>query len=423
MIDLREYKKTQFPDRFLFGVATAGQQVEGNNCSWHDDPKYYGKENYTGVPWVPAGRAMDSYNRYEDDIALAKRMHLDAFRLSIEWSRIEPEQGQIKPEEIAHYVHILERLHEEGMKTIVTLHHVSHPIWFHDQGAFRTMENLSYFLHYVETIMPHIAPFADYILVLNELNIPFEYSIEERMNMLQYHAHAYHRIKQYTDAPVSSTISYSFKEPFRGSFDRADQVLADYVDWVENEFFFHAVRTGEIIMPYHEAVICPELKDSMDFWAVNTYIRQLIDSRKAFPISSVYEATHFKAMDTPIYTEEIAPEIMLKMLMRLNDKPVMITENGISCKSDKRRMEYIASMLVALHQGMEMGADVIGYLHWSLLDNWEWGSFAPIFGLAYCDKNYDRHLKKSGEFYGAIAHNKALTPEIIQEYYIKSQDQ
>ncbi len=176
-------------------------------------------------------------------------------------------------------------------------------------------------------------------------------------------------------------------------------------------------------MPYHEAVICPELKDSMNFWAVNTYIRQLIDSRKAFPISSVYEATHFKAMDTPIYTEEIAPEIMLKMLMRLNDKPVMITENGISCKSDKRRMEYIASMLVALHQGMAMGADVIGYLHWSLLDNWEWGSFAPVFGLAYCDKNYDRHLKKSGEFYGAIAHNKALTPEIIQEYYIKSQDQ
>lgn len=93
MIDLHEYPITEFPDDFLMGVASAGQQIEGNNCSWHDDPKYYGTQNYTGVPWVPAGIAMDSYHRYEEDIALAKEMHLDAFRLSVEWSRIEQEPG------------------------------------------------------------------------------------------------------------------------------------------------------------------------------------------------------------------------------------------------------------------------------------------------------------------------------------------
>ena len=417
MIDLHEYPITEFPDDFLMGVASAGQQIEGNNCSWHDDPKYYGTQNYTGVPWVPAGIAMDSYHRYEEDIALAKEMHLDAFRLSVEWSRIEQEPGVFSEKEIMHYVHLLKRLKEEGMKTIVTLHHVSHPVWFHDLGAFNKMENLTYFLRYVETIVPRIMEYTDYFLVLNELNIPFEYSIEERINMLQFHAYAYRLIKKFTDIPTSSTISYSFQEPFRGRFDRADSVLAEYVDWIENEFFFHAVRTGEIIMPYHDAIYCPELKDSMDFWAVNTYIRQLIDSRKAFPIGSVYNATHFKAMDTPIYTEEIEPEIMLKMLMRLNDKPVFITENGISCKSDRRRMEYIASMLVAIKQGMDLGANVIGYLHWSLLDNWEWGSYAPIFGLAYCDENLDRHLKTSGAFYGAIAKNKKITSDIIHKFY------
>lgn len=80
-------------------------------------------------------------------------------------------------------------------------------------------------------------------------------------------------------------------------------------------------------------------------------------------------------------------------------------------------MEYIASMLVAIKQGMDLGANVIGYLHWSLLDNWEWGSYAPIFGLAYCDENLDRHLKKSGAFYGAIAKNKKITSEIIHKFY------
>ena len=161
MIDLHEYPITEFPDDFLMGVASAGQQIEGNNCSWHDDPKYYGTQNYTGVPWVPAGKAMDSYHRYEEDIALAKEMHLDAFRLSVEWSRIEQEPGVFSEKEIMHYVHLLKRLKEEGMKTIVTLHHVSHPVWFHDLGAFNKMENLTYFLRYVETIVPRIMEYTD----------------------------------------------------------------------------------------------------------------------------------------------------------------------------------------------------------------------------------------------------------------------
>lgn len=417
MTELKDYPKITFPEDFLFGVATAGQQIEGNNCSWHDDPRYYQKDNYTGVPWVPAGRAADSYNRYEEDIALAKEMNLDAFRLSVEWSRIEPVKGEIHPEEIEHYRTILRRLKEEGLKTIVTLHHVSHPVWFHDKGSFSTMDNLSDFLNYVSRIVPEIEAFTDYFIVLNELNLPFEYSVEERMNMLQYHGHAYRLIKQFSRKPVSSTISYSAKEPFRGSFDTPDRILAEYTDWMENEFFFHAVRTGEIIMPGHDMVLCPEVRDSMDFWAVNIYIRQMITSRQAFPIADHYTASRFKPQDTPIYTDEIEPEVMLKMLMRLKDKPVMITENGIACQDENKRIEYISAMLQAVCQGMDLGANVLGYLYWSLLDNWEWGTYNPLFGLASVDENYERHLKRGARFYGAVAASHSLSPEIIADFY------
>lgn len=103
--------------------------------------------------------------------------------------------------------------------------------------------------------------------------------------------------------------------------------------------------------------------------------------------------------------------------MRFNDRPIMITENGIVCKDDSRRVTYIASMLQAMKQAMDLGANVIGYLHWSLMDNWEWGTYHPTFGLAYVDKKtYERSPKLSGQFYGEVAKNNALTQKIIQKY-------
>jgi beta-glucosidase len=418
MIDLFEYPASRFPDDFLFGAATAGQQIEGNNKSYHDDPRFQPERMYTGAKWVPAGKAADSYNRYEEDIDLLKQLHLNSYRMSIEWARIEPEEGCFDEKEIEHYRTILQRLKEEGISTIVTLHHVSHPVWFHEKNAFETMDNLPYFLRYVDRVVPEYKDLVDYWLVLNELNIPFEYSIQERTNMLQYHAHAYHHIKAVCDTPVSSTLSYAAKQPYRQGFDEPDALMAKWMDWNEIGFFLHAVRTGEIVFPYQDAVYCPQLKDSMDFWAVNIYVRHLVNSRKAWPIADHYTATHFKALQQgEIYTEEIHPDIMIEMLMRLKDKPVFITENGMATDNEKRRMEYIAAMLTAIKQGMDMGANVIGYLHWSLLDNWEWGSYEPLFGLASVGEDGMRTLKKGALFYGDIAKEKALTPEIIRKHY------
>ena len=417
MLDIFQYPDITFPEGFLWGASTAGQQIEGDNCSYHDDPKNAPKFAYGGVPYQMAGKACDSYQRYEEDIALLKQMHLGVYRMSIEWCRIEPQKGQFNQEATQHYLHILRRLKEEGMKVCLTLHHVSHPVWFHEAGAFQTMDNLQDWERYIEYAVQMYQDYVDFWIVINEMNLAFEYSEEERMHMLQYHARGYHIIKKYSDKPVSSTLSYSMKEPYRGKFDHADRVMSDYIDYIENEFFIHAIRTGEIVMPFHDAVYLPEVKDTCDFWALNTYIRQFINSRKKEFRFDSYQATHFTALSKPFFTEEICPDIMIHMLMRFKDKPIMITENGIAVEDDRVRMVYLSAMLQAMKQGMDMGAQVIGYLHWSLMDNWEWGTYHPTFGLASVDPNtYERRLKESGKLYGRIAEENGWNQNIIREY-------
>lgn len=416
MLDIFQYPNISFPTDFLWGAATAGMQIEGDNCSYHDSedaPTFA----YGGVPYQKAGKACNSYIQYEDDIQLLKDMHLSIYRMSLEWSRIEPIEGAFNEEALLHYKTILQRLKEEHIQVCLTLHHVSHPLWFHQRKAFSTMDNQAVWNRYIDKVAAYYCDDVDYWLVINEMNLAFEYSIEERMNMLRYHASGYHIIKKYSQRPVSSTLSYSMKEPYRGRYDTCDRIMADYIDYIENEFFIHAINTGEIVMPFHDAILIPEVKDTCDFWALNTYIRQFINSRKEAFRFDTYTASHFNALSKPFFTEEICPDIMIEMLMRFRNRPILICENGIAVEDDQIRIVYIAAMLQAMKQGMDLGAQVIGYIHWSLLDNWEWGTYHPTFGLASVDPiSYDRTLKPSGSFYGEIAKQKQMDQTIIQTY-------
>lgn len=416
MIDIFQYPNIDFPDDFLWGVATAGMQIEGDNCSYHDTDEASAFA-YGGVPYQKAGKACNSYVQYEDDIQLLKDMNIKMYRMSLEWCRIEPIEGEFNEAALQHYQTILQRLKEENIKVCLSLHHMSHPVWFHQKDAFKTMDNIDAWNRYIETVSAYYKDDVDYWIVINEMNLAFEYSVEERMNMLRYHASGYHIIKKYSDRPVSSTLSYSMKEPYRGRYDTSDRIMADYIDYSENEFFIHAIQTGEIVMPFHDAILLPEVKDTCDFWALNTYIRQFINARKKEFRFDTYTATHFTALSKPFFTEEICPDIMIEMLMRFKDKPILISENGIAVEDDRIRIVYIAAMLQAMKQGMNMGADVIGYLHWSLMDNWEWGTYHPTFGLASVDPiSYERVLKPSGHFYGDIIKHKQLSQEIIRSY-------
>ncbi len=416
MIDIFAYPDIHFPEGFLWGASTAGEQVEGNGRSYHDDPETAPKTSLHGAYEFP-GRACDSFERYRDDIALLKEMNLSLYRLSIEWSRLEPDKGAYDPAALERYLDMLRALKEANIKVCLTLHHFAHPVWFHKQNHFNTLDNIADWERYLEYIVPKAAEYVDYWIVINELNLPFEYTLPQRLNLLRYHAAGYQIVKRHSDKPASSAHSYSPKVPVRGGFDKLDRLVAEYIDYTDNEFFFHAIRTGEIAAPFTDGAYLPELKNSCDFWSLNTYVRHMIDGRKREPLSPHYVATSFKPLDTPTHMDEICPDIMIEMLLRTADKPCMITENGVPTVRDGARIVYISAMLQAMRQAMDLGANVIGYSHWALLDNWEWGHWREPFGLASVDPDtFDRTLKPSGKFYGEIAKENGFTAEIARKY-------
>ena len=409
MYDVFSMKDFSFPDDFFFGSGYAGHQVEGNNTNnniW--------REEMEGKFEEFSGKACNSYELYRKDIDLAVSLGHQAFRTSVEWCRIEPECGVFNEEATEHYVDLFRYAKEKGLKTFATLIHFTWPLWFDKLNHFSNLENRKYFERYVDYIAKRLAPYVDYWNVLNEFNYsPF------RKNYVQFHALGYHTIKKYTDAPVSTAHALVNFMPYR-PFDKLDNIMTQELDFKYHEFFFHAMRTGEILMPYEDGIYDKDVKGAIDYWSINCYTREMIDSRKESPMGGRCEHKKLRLIDKDFYLEEMHPEIMIANLSRLTDKPIIITENGVSCNDDRQRIVYLALHLSALSEAIKAGADVKGYLHWSLMDNYEWGSYKPRFGLCDCNfETFERTPKPSAYFYKEIIENKGMNQDILRKYLDK----
>ena len=410
MFDIFSLKDFSFPKDFFWGSGYAGHQVEGNNIN----SQRYQMEIDGNWP-EKSGLACNSYELYEKDIDLVMLLGQQAFRTSVEWSRIEPKEGEFNKEATEHYVKMFAKMKEKGIKVFATLVHISYPTWFENIGSFNKIENLKYFERYVEYIVPKIAPYIDYWNVLNESN--FGGGPEYQIYSLIYHARGYHIIKKYSKAPVSSAHALVYYQPLR-AHDKWDKHLANHKDMCFNEYFFHAVRTGEIVYPYRDVIYNKEVKDCVDYWAINTYVRQIVDSRNQSGIGKKYDTCRMNLIkSTDFYLDEFNPECVIANLSRLTDKPVIITENGCSCDDDRFRIIWLTLYLKALEESMRMGVDVKGYLYWSLIDNYEWKSFLPRFGLVDCDfKTFERTPKSSAYFFKEIIANNGFKQEILRRY-------
>lgn len=408
MYDIFSLKEYAFPEGFLWGSGYAGHQVEGNNI--HSDRYVWELETQE----EQSGMACNSYALFEEDIALAERLGHRAFRTSVEWSRIEPEEGFFCQEAVDHYVALFSKLREKGIKTFATLVHFSIPLWFQKKGGFSKAENLPYFTRYVEFIVPKIAPYIDFYNVINEFNL--EKNVDFKLNSVKAHAMGYHIIKQYTDAPVSTAHALVQYMP-RNPNAILDRLMTEYCDFTDHEFFFHAMRTGELLYPGRDGEYLPEIKNTVDYWSVNSYTRTMIDGKKRNLTGERYRHTELKLTPMDFYLEEFYPECMIANLTRLTDKPIYITENGCSCDDDRFRIVYLSLYLSAIREAMEMGADVRGYLQWSLLDNYEWTSFKPRFGLCSVDRTtFVRTPKPSAGFYKEIIENNGFNQDILRKY-------
>lgn len=198
--------------------------------------------------------------------------------------------------------------------------------------------------------------------------------------------------------PVSSAHMAVQPFPYR-YYDELDRVMTAYRDFQYNGCFLHAIATGELISPFGEAEECRNSRERRTI-GQSTFIRgnSSIPARKDLSASR-FPHKKLRMIDKDFYLEEMYPEGMTAMLERFRDKPIYITENGCSCNDDRFRIVYLALYLSAVHDALKRGMDVRGYLYWSLMDNYEWSSFLPRFGLVNVDfKTFERTPKPSAAF-------------------------
>lgn len=420
MYDVLCLPRLEFPKGFLWGSSTSAYQIEGDhtNNDW-----YRGGEQ--GRYKAVCGKACNHYAMYREDVDLIKRLGHQAYRFSIEWSRVETSEGHFDPEATEHYVDLCRRLKEAGIRPWVTLFHFTNPLWFADKGEWNKEENIGCFLRFVEYIVPKIAPYVDGWVPINEYNFysgaPNQPEDHRRLanyafNLLLTDAAIYDIIKSYSKGPCASPMAYLALQPMRPA-DKFDCAMAEYADWVANGWYFHAMRTGELVYPFTDMRYCPQVKGRCDHWAVNMYARDLVDSRRQGCRGGRYHHRALRINQAIEQPWEFSPDELMHNIMRLGDKPVYITENGCNTDDDRFRIVYIALHLAAFRQAVDLGLDLRSYFYWSLMDNYEWGNYDSKFGLVDFDKTtFARTPRPSALFFKDVIQANAVSGEMVRKY-------
>ncbi|MDD5032339.1 MAG: glycoside hydrolase family 1 protein [Patescibacteria group bacterium] len=401
-------KILKFPKDFLWGVSTSAHQIEGgaaNDWSCWERSEFRIKNlelrNENPNNYI-CGLACDSYNRYEEDIKLVKDLNCGAYRLGIEWARIEPEEGKWDRKEIEHYRKVLMNLKANNLKVVLTLWHWTNPIWLADKGGWANKEAVKYFSRYVEFIVNQLGDLVDYWLTLNEPMVyianghitgkfpPNKKSIfiarKVFNNLIRAHKTGYGVIhNKYTKAEVSITQLMNYFEPAR-KWCLVEAGLAKLASWIWNERFLN------------------KIKNELDYIGLDYYFHDRI---VWYPPFKKNENKKITDMGWEIYPKGIY--YVLKSLAKFK-KPIIVMENGLADADDKERVNFIREHLKYVYKAIGGGVSVRGYFYWSLLDNFEWAAgFDPKFGLYEVDrKTFKRTARPSAKMYAEICKNNMI---------------
>jgi beta-glucosidase len=418
----------EFPSPFVFGSATAAHQVEGDNRA--NDWWAHEVAPDTNVS-EPSGIACDHYHRFAEDFRLLKSLGHPAHRLSIEWSRIEPEEGQIQVAEIEHYRAVFSTLRDLGIEPWVTLYHFTLPQWFVHRGSFTRAENVALFRRFVERMATTYGDVVQHWCTINEPTAPAELgyrvgyfpprqtdpevAADVLMNLFRAHTAASDALRAH--ARLAPSIGITLAVTAHEACDptsAADRALAALRDAETNGVSFDALRTGVFTYPGRAPVEIPGLKASSDFVGIQYYTRMRYDAASGVPTMPDFNR-FITQMAWEVYPEGLAPLLQRAAATGL---PVYVTENGICCDDDRVRIEYIADHLAAVDDARRAGADVRGYFYWSAMDNFEWNfGYAPKFGLIAVDRHtLARTPRPSADFFSAIIRSGKLTPEMVEQY-------
>ena len=409
--------KPLFPADFLWGASTSAHQHEGGNHNqWTEWEDVNALAKATQAPYVwddlanwssiaaeaskasnyRSGRAADHYNRYKTDFAIARKLNLNAFRFSIEWSRIEPREGEWDAGEIEQYRQYLAELRRQGLAPVVTLFHFTLPVWFAKKGGFEYRRNIKYFVRFVEKITSELGAQFQYVTIINE---PLVYANEgyveghwppnQRnrpralqivLNLITAHNRSARVIKK-LQPHLMVTSAHNVSWFYAGDRRLMSRLSRRVLDYVVNQYFLKRTRRHS------------------DLIAINYYFSSRV---VGFGIDNLNKRVNDLGW-------EMLPgniEHVLSDLARRYKKPILITENGVADADDQYRQWWLTETMKAMARARRHGVDLVGYIHWSLLDNFEWDKgFWPRFGLVAVDyKTQKRRVRPSAKWWaGKIA--------------------
>jgi len=432
-LDFNKLKREswRFGKDFLWGSATSAHQVEGNctNNNWFQFESAVDEEGKTRIlNGQKAGVCCDHWNRYKEDIQLMKALSLNAYRFSVEWSKIEPKQGEFDESALDHYEQVVDELLANGIEPMVTLHHFTNPIWFEEKGAFLQEDSPDVFARFVERVVGRLGSKVKLWCTINEPSVyafngyfiggfpPAEKNLPKAAvvfkNLLRAHTAAYTCIKKIQpQAQVGLVVVMLIYEP-PSRWNLLDVVFnrllrknmsdSHFVYLTEGRFKFSI--PGLASESYNNGI-----RDAFDFIGVNYYMRFLWKfspfGKKKLDIIKNAPPEKLTDMGWEIYPEGLYR--VLKLVTGYTSKPIYITENGIADDSDTKRAKFIEDHLLVLNKAVAEGMNIKGYFYWSLIDNFEWASgFEKRFGLYHVDYTTQKRTLREGS---------RKYPEIIQE--------
>jgi beta-glucosidase len=380
------------PDHFVWGTATAAHQIEGGNVNndWWEfehDPASHCVD--------VSGDACDSFSRYAEDIALVAELGLSAYRFSLEWSRIEPEEGEFSRVALDHYRRMAATCHEHGILPVVTFHHFTHPRWMTTAGSWESLHAPARFARYCERVTAHLGDLIGMACTINEPNVVatmgwclgiFPPRVRDRL-----------RRDTVNQACLKERGRVNGVEAIRSGPGVAPVGLTlsmtDYQLQPGGEEWLERLRG-----PSEDVFL--EATGGDDFVGVQTYTRMRVGPDGALGGEEGVPTTQ---MGYEVWPEALEATVR-RAAAKTGGTPVYVTENGIGTHDDAARIDYVRRALAGVGRCIDDGIDVRGYFYWSLLDNFEWVlGYGPTFGLVAVDREtFERRPKPSAAWYAGV---------------------
>jgi beta-glucosidase len=424
-----------FPRGFLWGTATASHQVEGGNTNnnwarWEDTPGRI-------IDDQKAGLACDWWGgRWQEDLARARDSGQNAHRLSIEWSRIQPEPDRWDDEALSRYVEIVRWLVNNGMTPMLTLHHFTDPLWLVDLGGWENDEAPAYFARFVRRVVSALKQYVSLWTTINEPNVyvlsgwvegvfppgktDLALAARVMVNLIRGHTAAYRVIHELQpDARAGVATNYRSFAPAH-AWQPLDRLPMNTINQLFNKAFNDCLATGKLNLVFKKFNL-PEAAGTQDFIGLNYYSRDLV----AFDLLKPGEmfARRFYPKDAELSQNGFIANIPGGMWDGLKwahsyHLPIIVTENGIEDQADALRPRYLIEHLHQVWRAANFNWQLKGYFHWSLVDNFEWErGWTQRFGLWGLDVDTrQRERRTSVDVYEAICKENGISSKMVNKY-------